>query len=166
MSDDAATLSSAAPLRVRIADGLRHPGNWLQLMRFGLVGASGYAINLLVFGLAIDRAGLDHRSAATLAFVVAVTNNFAWNRHWTFQAREGHAGFQAARFLVVSLSAFLLSLALLEILVAAGVTQIVAQAIAIVCATPVNFLGNRLWSFRDAAPVPRAVEAEGSPRAR
>jgi putative flippase GtrA len=37
----------------------------------------------------------------------------------------------------------------LEVLVSvAGVPEVPAQAVAIVCATPLNFLGNRLWSFR------------------
>ena len=136
-----------APLRVRLAVGLRTPANWLQLLRFGVVGASGYVVNLAVFALAIGPFELGHRTAATLAFLVAVTNNFGWNRHWTFRAGAGHAGFQAVRFLAVSVAAFLLALALLEILVAAEVPEVAAQAIAIVCATPVNFLGNRLWSF-------------------
>ncbi len=44
-------------------------------------------------------------------------NNFWLNRHWTFAARDGHAGFQAARFFTVSVVAFLFSLAVLELLV-------------------------------------------------
>jgi dolichol-phosphate mannosyltransferase len=148
MREEAATVR--APLRARLALGLRTPANWLQLMRFGLVGASGYVVNLAVFALAVGPLGTGHRSAATLAFLVAVTNNFAWNRHWTFRAGAGHAGFQAARFLVVSVVAFLLALAILELLVAAGMPDLAAQAVALACATPLNFLGNRLWSFRNA----------------
>ena len=136
------------PLRARMALGLRTPANWLQLLRFGIVGASGYAINLAVFALSTGSLGLGHRAAATVAFLVAVTNNFGWNRHWTFRAGSGHAGFQAARFLTVSLGAFVFALAVLELLVTAGLPEVGAQAVAIVCATPVNFLGNRLWSFR------------------
>jgi dolichol-phosphate mannosyltransferase len=146
MSEEAAIID--APLRARVAISLRTPANWLQLLRFGVVGASGYAVNLAVFAVGTGPLGLDHRAAATLAFLVAVTNNFGWNRHWTFRAGAGHAGFQAARFLTVSVAAFLLALALLEVLVAADVPELAAQAVAIVCATPVNFLGNRLWSFR------------------
>jgi dolichol-phosphate mannosyltransferase len=128
---------------------MRHIHNWVQFLRFAVVGASGYVVNLAVFWLAFDAVGVDHRAAATAAFAVAVTNNFLWNRYWTFDAAGGHAGFQAARFLAVSLAAFLLSLAVLELLVSvAGVPELPAQATAIVCATPLNFIGNRLWSFR------------------
>lgn len=128
---------------------MREPANWLQLIRFGLVGASGYLVNLAVFALATNAGGAEHKRAATLAFAVALMNNFAWNRHWTFRARSGHAGFQAARFVLISTGAFLVSLAILELLVAvAGLPEVISQAIAILCATPLNFLGNRLWSFR------------------
>ena len=148
MREDATTIRATDPLRARVAVGLRRPANWLQLLRFGVVGASGYAVNLAVFAAAVEWGDFGHRAAATAAFAVAVTNNFGWNRHWTFRAGDGHAGFQAVRFLAVSLAAFLLALAMLEVLVALGLPEIGAQAAAIVCATPVNFLGNRLWSFR------------------
>jgi dolichol-phosphate mannosyltransferase len=128
---------------------MRRPANWLQLVRFSLVGTSGYAVNLAVFTACVVGLGTGHRLAATAAFLVAVANNFMWNRHWTFRAGGGHAGFQAMRFLVVSVAAFLLGLAVLELLVTgAEVSEVPAQALAIIAATPLSFLGNKLWSFR------------------
>jgi putative flippase GtrA len=147
MSDEAATV--ALPLHRRVRHGLRHPHNWLQFIRFGLVGASGYAVNLAVFTLAVHPLGIGYRVASVLAFLVSVLNNFWWNRHWTFDGREGHAGFQAVRFFVVSLTAFAFSYVVLVALVeGAGLAKVLAQAIAIVAATPLNFLGQKLWSFR------------------
>jgi dolichol-phosphate mannosyltransferase len=135
--------------RARVHHGLRRPANWLQLVRFGLVGLSGYVVNLLVFAALVHGADVDYRIAATAAFLVAVANNFLWNRTWTFRARSGHAGFQAARFLAVSVAAFLFNLAVLYLLVEVGdVAEVPAQAMAIAAATPLNFLGNKLWSFR------------------
>jgi putative flippase GtrA len=131
------------------ARALREPRHWFQLLRFCAVGASGYVVNLAVFFLFTAPIGTDHRAAAVAAFLVAVTNNFHWNRRWTFDARAGHAGFQAARFLAISVGAFLFSLVILELLVVeVGVPELAAQAAAIVCATPLSFLGNRLWSFQ------------------
>jgi putative flippase GtrA len=37
---------------------------------------------------------------------------------------------------------------LLTLFVEAGLGKIVSQAIAVVLVTPLNFLGNKLWSFR------------------
>jgi dolichol-phosphate mannosyltransferase len=138
---------SAAPMHRRVRHGLRRRHNWLQLVRFGVVGASGYVVNIAVFS-ALLAVGLHYRGAATGAWVVAVLNNFWWNRHWTFAAREGHAGFQALRFFVVSFVAFLVSLAILTLLVeTTSIPKVPAQLIAVTAATPLNFLGNKLWSF-------------------
>lgn len=137
----------------RVRAGMRKPQNWVQLAKFCVVGGSGYVVNIAVFSLAVEIGGLHHLVAATLAFLVAVTNNFWWNRHWTFGARAGHAGFQAARFLTVSVAAFLLAAAVLETLVSAfDVAEIPAQAISIVVATPLNFVGNKMWSFGSGGP--------------
>jgi dolichol-phosphate mannosyltransferase len=154
MPEEVATATAEVPsvqltLRTRVRHGLRRTHNWLQLIRFAAVGASGYVVNLVTYTLCLHGLGLHYLAAGTVAFVVAVTNNFFWNRHWTFKAHDGHAGFQAARFFAVSVAAFLFSLAMLELLAGdLGVQKVLAQAIAIVTATPLNFLGNKLWSFR------------------
>lgn len=135
--------------QARVGRALRTRDNWSQLVRFGTVGASGYVINLAVFAAAVHGAGFDKGIAATAAFVVALSNNFVWNRLWTFRASDGHAGFQAARFCVVSLAAFAFNLIVLYALVdGLGAAEVPAQAVAIIAATPMNFIGNKLWSFR------------------
>ena len=135
-------------MSARVRRGLRSSSNWAELVKFCVVGASGYVVNLIVFTLAFGLGNLHHLVAATIAFAVAVTNNFWWNRHWTFGAAAGHAGFQAARFLAVSVGAFLFAAALLQLLVSeGGVREIPAQAVSIMAATPLNFVGNKMWSF-------------------
>jgi dolichol-phosphate mannosyltransferase len=136
-------------LHRRAAEGMKKPHNWIQLIKFGAVGASGYVVNLIVYYLCVHQLDVHYMLAAVIAFLFAVTNNFWWNRHWTFDAGHGHAGFQATRFFVVSLVALAFNLVLLKVLVVAGMKELPAQAIAIVCVTPVNFIGNKLWSFRD-----------------
>jgi putative flippase GtrA len=139
----------ALPFRHRVRHGVRHPQNWLQLVRFAAVGASGYGVNLAVFAACVHLAGIDYRLAAVFAFVVSVINNFWWNRHWTFDARHEHALFQGARFFLVSLVAFGFTYVVLIALVSdAGLSKVPAQAIAIAAGTPLSFLGQKLWSFR------------------
>jgi len=135
----------------RVHLGTRQPGNWVQLFHFGVVGGTGYVINLIVFTLLAHGAELNHLLAAIGAFVVAVTNNFLLNRHWTFRRQgstESHAGFQAARFFTVSLVGLGVNLLVLQLLVeGAGLSELPSQAIAVALATPVNFIGNKLWTF-------------------
>jgi dolichol-phosphate mannosyltransferase len=147
MLDQATAVELA--LHRRLRHGLSQPDNWLALMRFCAVGASGYVVNLATYTLCLNGLGLHYLAAGTVAFAVAVSNNFFWNRHWTFDAGDGHAGFQAARFFVVSGLAFLFSLMMLEAMVGSlHWPKVLAQALAIIAATPLNFLGNKLWSFR------------------
>jgi putative flippase GtrA len=151
MSDEVEAAVAERPhaLHLRVRAGLRKPHNWVQLVKFCAVGASGYVVNLCVFALCVEALGLHHLVGATVAFVVAVTNNFWWNRHWTFRAGRVRAGFQAARFFAVSVAAFLFAAAVLELLVGvAGLPEVPSQAMAIIAATPLNFIGNKMWSFR------------------
>jgi dolichol-phosphate mannosyltransferase len=92
--------------------------------------------------------GIDYRVAAVIAFLAGCTNNFWWNRHWTFDARHEHPAHQGVRFFLVSLLVFGFAYAILVALVSAGVEKVLAQAIANICATPLSFLAQKLWSFR------------------
>jgi putative flippase GtrA len=141
-------MSGRSEFADRLGAAARQPDNWLQLVKFGLVGGSGYLINLGVFALLAGSLGVQHLAAAVAAFCVAVTNNFLWNRYWTFAAGDAPAGFQAARFFTVSIASLGLNLAVLEALVASGsFGELGAQAVAVAVAMPFNFLGNRLWTF-------------------
>lgn len=141
-------MTAAFELAYRIGAAARHPANWVQLLKFGLVGGSGYLINLAVFALLTGILEVHHLAAAIASFAVAVTNNFLWNRHWTFAAGDGAASFQAPRFFAVSVASLGLNIAVLEALIASGsVGDLTAQAIAVAVAMPFNFVGNRLWTF-------------------
>lgn len=141
-------MTPATEIAYRIGAAARRPASWVQLLKFGLVGGSGYLINLAVFALLAGSLGVHHALAAVGAFCVAVTNNFLWNRHWTFGPGEGPAHFQAARFFAVSLASLGLNLAVLELLISSHtVGDLTAQAIAVAAAMPFNFLGNKLWTF-------------------
>jgi putative flippase GtrA len=139
---------------MRLVHGLRKPANWLQLVRFGVVGGVGFVVNLAVYALFVHPLGVDYHVAAVAAWLVAVLNNFVLNRHWTFDARGGQAHAQAIRFIVVSAGAFVVSLLLLTVFVeAAGLAKVLAQALAVAASMPFNFIGNKLWSFRSDAPA-------------
>jgi putative flippase GtrA len=137
------------PFHLRVRHGVRHPHNWLQLVRFGAVGTSGYVVNLAVFAMCVHLVGIDYRVSAVLAWVVSVLNNFWLNRHWTFGAKQAHPVVQGARFFMVSAIVFGFTYVVLVVLVSGvGLTKVPAQAIAIATGTPLNFLGQKLWSFK------------------
>ncbi len=135
-------------LAVRLAGAARSRESWVQLLKFGVVGGSGYLINLGVFAFLTGNLGVYHAVAAVGAFCVAVTSNFLWNRYWTFGPGDGEAHLQAARFLAVSVGSLAINLVMLELLVrTSGMSELAAQAIAVAVAMPFNFIFNKLWTF-------------------
>jgi putative flippase GtrA len=132
---------------------LRARRNWEQLAQFCVVGAVGYLINLGVYALLLHE-GLHYLLAATLSFLVAVANNYWFNRHWTFRERKAGVAAQGMRFFLISLASLGANLLVLHVLIRLGLGKLVGQAIAIVLVTPLNFVGNKLWSFRRPRDVP------------
>ena len=134
-------------LSARTARALRSPHNWIELIKFGIVGASGYIVNLVVYALLL---GLGAHLAAVISFVVSAASNYWWNRHWTFAHQKGHFAYQGLRYLIVTLAALGVNqLWLLVFLDWLGWGKLISQALAILLILPVNFLGNKLWSFRN-----------------
>ena len=138
------------PFHHRVRLGVRKGQNWLQLVRFGAVGASGYAVNLISFAILVHLLGVTYWVASPIAYLLGTANNFYWNRRWTFShAREVHYRHQAWKFFAVSLMSFGVNYAVLITLVkTTGMEQVLAQAIANAVGMPVNFLGQKLWSFK------------------
>lgn len=133
-------------LSARTARALRSSRNWIQLAKFGVVGATGYAINLAVFASLL---GWGAHVAAAISFVVSAASNYWWNRHWTFAHQKGHFAYQGARFFAVALVALAVNQAWLVVFIDwLDWRKVLSQAVAIALVTPLNFLGNKLWSFR------------------
>ena len=96
--------------------------------------------------------------ALILAFVVADTNNFIWNRWWTFRSK-GKIHFQYPQFLLVSADGLMLNLILYSVLTdhlfpalglvedKASMYEVFAQVICIFLVSIFNFFANALWTF-------------------
>jgi putative flippase GtrA len=133
-----------------VTSGLLAHRTFRELVKFGLVGASGFIVNVTVFAFCLRVLDVHYRLAYVFAFCVAVTNNFIWNRLWTFrrQRDDSHVAMQGARFFAVSLLAAAAGFVLLEAFVRAGLPKIPAEMLAVILVVPISFLGNKHWSFR------------------
>lgn len=132
---------------------------WLaKYIKFAFIGGIGAVINLVILWTSVEAFALYYLWAASLAFVVADTNNFIWNRWWTFKSK-GKLYFQYPQFLVVSLNGWMLDLIILyalveELLPSIGIGEdkaslylILAQLIAIFLVSLFNFAANSIWTF-------------------
>jgi putative flippase GtrA len=130
----------------------------LQFIKFCFVGASGVVVNLVVFNLTILLWRLASGSTPTaaeylgnlLGFVVSVLTNYYLNRRWTFRS-SGAVSSELPKFVTVSIIAYLVNLGVFT-LARHGLhlDDNVSQLIAIACVMPINFILNKLWSFRGA----------------
>lgn len=124
------------------------PEDWAQLVRFCVVGASGFVVNLMVYTVLVHPADVNYMAAAVVAFVVAWSTNFMLNKHWTFRRHDLSTTQQGMRNLAVSLIGLAINLVILRLLVNVGLPKVPAQMLAVGALTPVTFLLNRRWSFR------------------
>lgn len=130
----------------------------LQFIKFCFVGASGVVVNLVVFNLTILLWRLASGNTPTVAeylgnllgFVVSVLTNYYLNRRWTFRS-SGAVSSELPKFVTVSIIAYLVNLGVFTVARhGLHLDDNVSQVIAIACVMPINFILNKLWSFRGA----------------
>jgi len=137
-----------------------HRRFWLaKYLKFAMIGGIGALINLAVLWTLVEAFNVYYLWAAVAAFVIADTNNFIWNRWWTFRSKE-KLHIQYPQFLLVSADGLMLNLILLKFLKEEfipwlGLPEdkvsfyiIVSQAIAIFLVSLFNFAANSIWTFQ------------------
>lgn len=125
-----------------------------RLLRFLTVGMGGTVIDFTVLAL-LKLMEWPTLLANTIAFSGGVTNNYIWNRNWTFADRKGGVWWrQFGQFLLVSLIGLCLNSVIvwgLEDVFANVITDsiayIPAKLIATGCVVFWNFFANRYWTF-------------------
>lgn len=144
---------------------------WMERYRyikFGIVGASGTVVNLVVLHLGHEYL-FNHIEASyqrpylslALAIVLATVNNFTWNRLWTWRDRvealEADAAIQPVGLRVLGMefgqyataSAFGSALQyVLTLLLSGTMDYRLANVVAIIAASVSNFLANDRWTFK------------------
>lgn len=123
-----------------------------QATRFALVGGLGTVTNLTCFFLMVDLGPIPALAGATIAFAIAVTQNYVLNELWTFNPgrRNRVARGRYVKFVGFSLVALGVNLTVLKLLLDnfSFPLKVIPQAGGILCATAVNFAASRFVVFR------------------
>ena len=133
---------AATPARLAVVE---------QFLRFGVVGAVGFAVDTAtVYGL---RGALGLYGAGVVAYLTAATCNWLLNRIWTFRGQgSGPAHRQWMKFLLANLVGFILNrgtYALVVTLVPLAAAQpVIAIAAGTAAGMFVNFGLSRRLVFR------------------
>jgi putative flippase GtrA len=123
-----------------------------QFVKFGVVGASGFIVNLIVFTL-LQRIVPNHAETMpknviySMAFLSGGVSNYFLNRAWTFRS-TGHVGREGLSFMAVSALALLVSLIVLNAAAPWLGNGHKAWFISTVAGIFVNFFINKYWTFR------------------
>lgn len=123
-----------------------------QFVKFGIVGTSGFLVNLIVFTL-LQRLVPDHAKPLqynviySASFLAGGVSNYYLNRIWTFRS-TGHAVREGAKFLSVSVVALAAGL-----VISAAVSPWLGHGhktwfVATVGGIFINFFLNKYWTFR------------------
>jgi len=121
-----------------------------KLLRFGLVGCAGFAVDAAVLMLLLDVTSLGPFAARALAIAVAMTTTWLLNRSFTFGAsrlslavegfRYGSVGVTSALVNYTLYSGLLISIPILKPLAALVLASIAAMAF--------SFFGYSRFVFR------------------
>jgi putative flippase GtrA len=144
---------SAQPLPEMIGSQARKRHRGLrQFAKFGIVGASGFVVNLVVFTL-LQKIVPDHAANPqyymiySAAFLSGGISNYVLNRIWTFRS-SAHPAREGAKFLSVSLVALCVALFISWL----GQPYLGhghrIWFVSTVGAIFVNFFVNKYWTFR------------------
>ncbi|HEY8370184.1 MAG TPA: GtrA family protein [Thermodesulfobacteriota bacterium] len=121
-----------------------------RLARFLAVGAVGAVVNLGTLALLVA-AGLNKYLASPIAIEASILSNFVLHQRWTFadRPRADSLWVRGLKFKSVAMLALLASYAAFVLLcrVVPDIPPTVAQAIAILPGTAVNYLCNSRWTF-------------------
>ncbi|KAA5602576.1 GtrA family protein [Blastochloris sulfoviridis] len=122
-----------------------------QFAAFCGVGVIATAAHYAVLAVLVEAGGVRASLAALIGFTVGGVVSYVLNRRFTFDSARSHAA-AVPRFALVAGVAFVLTGILMEVLTTrAGLHWLVAQVITTGIVLVWTFLGNRFWTFRDAA---------------
>jgi putative flippase GtrA len=89
---------------------------FIKFLKFGLVGASGLAVDFGLTFLFKEKLKLNKYIANSIGFLSAASSNFAINRMWTFASADPDIINQYMKFIGVSLGGLLLSYTILKLI--------------------------------------------------
>ena len=73
-----------------------------RFVRFGVVGVSGMVVDFSVTWLCKEKFRWNKYVSNSLGFIIAATNNYIWNRLWTFESQNDSVAREYISFLIIS----------------------------------------------------------------
>ena len=121
----------------------------LRFIRFGIVGFSGMIVDFGVTWLCKEKLRWNKYLSNSLGFILAATNNYIWNRLWTFQSESQAVAREYLSFVVIAVIGLGLNNLIIYLLhERLHLNFYLSKLIAIGCVTLWNFSMNYVFTFR------------------
>lgn len=124
-----------------------------QLFRYGIVGVLSNAVGYLLY-IGITAAGMEHKLAMTLLYVVGVAQTFIFNKRWSFKHRGTHWPALVRYGASYALGYLINLLALLVLVDQLGYPHQIVQGVMILSLAVLLFLLQKFWVFRSTLSCP------------
>ena len=128
-----------------------------QFVKFGIVGASGFVVNLAIFTVLQHFTPVAEQKSHLLlnnsiGFLCGGVSNYFLNRAWTFKSSSNaNAVKQGTQFITVSIIALVLDNIVLHYIEPSLGPGHRAWFLATLSAMVVNFFVNKYWTFRESS---------------
>ncbi len=120
----------------------------LPFLKYCAVGVLGTLIDLVTVFLLVEFIVLNPIVAAIVGFLFAVTNNFFFNKNWTFKNTSSFHGVLYLRFFLVSSVGLLITSLLMYVFWSIlGIYYLLAKILISGIVLTWNFLANKFWTF-------------------
>lgn len=121
-----------------------------QFIRYATVGLVSNAVGYLLY-LAITSAGMEHKMAMTLLYVVGVTQTFFFNKRWSFRHGGIHGPAFARYCIAYGLGYVINLLALIMFVDRMGYPHEIVQGVMVLSLAVMLFLLQKFWVFRPSS---------------
>lgn len=121
----------------------------MRFIRFGIVGCSGMMVDFGVTWLCKEKFRWNKYLSNSLGFVLAATNNYIWNRLWTFQSQSEAVAREYVSFVIIAIIGLGINNTIIYLLhERLHLNFYLSKLIAIGCVTLWNFTMNYVFTFR------------------
>lgn len=123
-----------------------------QLIKFGFVGIGNTVLTILFFNVFVFF-NMNYLISNMIAYLIGMLNSYYWNKNWVFKAnqsnREVFYKFIIVNVLVLGINNLVLHFGVTMLQVSPFVSQMMGTAVGM----GVNFLLNRMWTFKERIDV-------------
>ena len=121
---------------------------FIRFIRFGIVGCSGMIVDFGVTWICKEKLRWNKYLSNSLGFVLAATNNYVWNRLWTFESESEAVVREYFSFVVIAIIGLALNNLIVYLLhERLRLNFYLSKLIAIGCVTIWNFSMNYVFTF-------------------